>query len=205
MKLEIGEPSTRYKSIYGDFWSPVDKKIVTLLGKHVNRGDSVHEIGFGSGHYLAYINDWGINVSGTEIRKDAYKSVKEKFVEKYPDIKLYNKDALTLSQHFDFVYSTGLIQCLKRDERRTFIRHISNISNKVMYTVPMILNDRNIGSVTRTGISGCEEYSTGNIAYELSKIYSYVETGVWDKNEILLKDDFIWFYCDMKRIDNNGQ
>lgn len=202
MKKGISEPSDCYRSIYGNFWYPVDIKISTLLCSHINNGDSVYEIGFGSGHYLAFINDLGIDVAGTEIREEAYQSVRKKFSEKYPNIKLYNDDALMIHQHYDLIYSTGLIQCLRKDERKAFIKHISNISDKVIYTAPRVSKDRNIGSTTKTGISGCEEYSTGNFAYELSEIYSYVETGIWSKNEIQLEDDFIWFYCDMKRLNS---
>ena len=144
-------PTNRYKKIFGNYWRSVDQKIADLILKHLDvETESAYEVGFGSGHYMAY--------------------------------------------------STGLIQCLKPKEREVLISHIADISDKVVYVVPVIQKMRNIGSETDVAVDGCEEYETGIIAYQLSKKYAYVETGFWNRDEIELTDDFQWFYCDNKRI-----
>lgn len=188
-----------YEKIYGFYWNPVDIKIKELIMKHITKENLLLEVGFGSGHYLAALSDEGFKVSGVEIRENAFRYVKEKFEIFYPQIKLIEGDVKYISDHYDLIYSTGLIQCLPVNKRKEFFIHIANLSSKVVYTVPKIVADRNIGSREMIAVSGCEEYETSNIAYELSKIYEYVESGIWYKDEIELDDDFIWFYCNNPR------
>lgn len=193
--------TNQYKKIFGNYWRSVDQKIADLILKHLDvETESAYEVGFGSGHYMAFLKDIGVNVSGTEIRKKAYQDVVNKFKNVYGDIELNNYDIMEECKFHDMAYSTGLIQCLKPKEREVLISHIADISDKVVYVVPVIQKMRNIGSETDVAVDGCEEYETGIIAYQLSKKYAYVETGFWNRDEIELTDDFQWFYCDNKRI-----
>ena len=188
-----------YKNLYGLFWNPVNTKTKELIMKHAIKGNSLLEIGFGSGHYLAAFSDEGFNMSGVEIKENTFRNVKEKFDVFYPEIKLIQGDLKNISGYFDLVYSTGLMQCLPKHRRKEFFMHIATLSPKVIYTVPKINIDRNIGSRKKIAVAGCEEYETSNIAYELSKIYKYVESGTWYKDEINMDNDFIWYYCNNPR------
>ena len=191
--------SENYWRIYGDFWNPVDKRIVELVKKHIDGNEHLLEVGFGSGHYLAALTDMGVNVDGIEIRYNAYEKTRKAFEKNYANVKLIHGDALNVNEKYDLVYSTGLVQCLPNDKRKVFFEHISKISDKVIYTVPQVLAQRNIGSLEAVAVSGCEEFVTNNLAYELSEIYKYVEVGIWNREDIGLDDDFVWFYCDSKR------
>lgn len=196
MKKEITE---KYIRVYGTMWGEVDKKIKNLIMLHSSEKENLLEIGFGSGHYLASLFEEDRIMTGVEIRKEAFQDVQKKFELEYPEIKLLYGDALSISGKYDLIYSTGLIQCLKIDKRKELLTHLAKMSDKVIYTVPKIDEIRNSNSKKPIGVGGCEEYETGNLAYELSTLYSYVEMGIWKKDEIDLSDDFIWFYCDGAR------
>ena len=197
------ELSQRYRKVYGDYWRAVDELILELICKHINMSDKILEIGFGSGHFLAALCDLGYKVEGIEIRKEVFESVKNSFKHDYDKIRIINDDVMLLSNnHYSLGYSTGLLQCFKQEQKLAFISHIASICNKCVYTVPLITEDRNINSREKLGVEGCVEYNTNNIGYMLSKCYGYVETGIWQKNEIGMEDSFVWFYCNNSRSNS---
>lgn len=198
------EAMGNYEKIYGSYWNPVDVKITNLIMNHISYEDKILEAGFGSGHYLAFLSDRGYKVSGTEIRFQTFKKTKELFEGIYDSVQLFNEDIFNINETYSLIYSTGLIQCLDEDKRVKFMKHVASISNKVVYTVPQIISRRNVGSNINPGVQGCIEFETGNIAYELSGIYKYVETGTWNKEDINLTENFLWFYCDEKRNELYG-
>lgn len=193
------QTSENYQRIYGNYWRTIDALIAKLILSHIKEGDSVLEAGFASGHYLAYLSDAGVKVSGIEIRKDAFEKTKDSFKRDYSQIELLHGDVLDLNNSYSLIYSTGVIQCLPEKERSRFLHHISEMSDKVVYTVPRLEEMRNLGSKEAVAVAGCIEYQTGTIAYELSRVYGYVETGIWEKQDTGIEDDFQWFYCDYSR------
>lgn len=194
----MNELSNYYK-IFGSYWKEVDSRIVSLIKQHIEYDSKVLEVGFSGGHYIAKLTDDGYDISGIEIREEIYNETNDKFRKIYPDVNLMLGNIFDYNEKYDLIYSTGLIRCLKCKDRNEFLKHISDMAPKAVYTVPCIETERNIGSNQKVGVSGCEEYCTLNIAYELSTIYQYVETGIWGKDEIGLDDDFVWYYCNNPR------
>jgi hypothetical protein len=189
----------KYKTIFGNYWNPIDDKIISLILKHIELDDEVFEVGFASGHYIAFLSDLGYKVSGVEIRKNVYEDTMKKFKNIYSNIELVNDDVFNIKGKYDLIYSTGLLQALPQKEQMKMIFFLSKMANKIVFIVPQILGRRNLGSKMPVAVTGCEEYLTDNVAYELSLAYSYVETGMWKKEEIGLEDNFLWFYCDTSR------
>lgn len=64
-----------------------------------------------------------------------------------------------------------------------------------IYTVPEINKNRNENSMEKVAVAGCKEFSTGNIAYELSKYYVSIHVGKINKNKTGLNDNFIYYIC----------
>ena len=192
--------SQRYKKIYGDYWRTVDEHIISLICKHISKSEKILEVGFASGHFLAALHDLGYDADGIELRKESFETTKNNFKEEYEKVRIFNGDVMSFSSHcYSIVFCTGLIQCFELMERSRFLSHIATLSKKAVYTVPLIKNERNVGSDEKAGVEGCTEYNTQDIAYLLSNYYGYVETGIWRKNEIEVEDDFMWFYCNNSR------
>ena len=192
--------SEKYFKTYGNMWYKVDNNIKTLIISHTKENDKLLEVGFGSGHYLASISEENRVMTGVEIRKEAYNDTKIKLSTFYSDIELIEGDVLLVSGKYDLVYSTGLLQCINPNDRRRLLKHLAGLSDKAIFTVPRINDKRNDCSKIPVGVDGCVEYDTGDLAYELSVFYAYVEKGMWLRENISLKDDFIWFYCDCSRV-----
>lgn len=151
---------------------------------------------FWGGHFLEWLDDIGYkNLSGIEIRKEQFKKTSEKFHAKGLKSNLICGDVLEITKQFDGIFSTGLIQCLKKEERLKFIEHVANMANTAIFTVPEIVVERNIGSNYEVAVDGSQEYQTSNIPYELSKFYDLVRIGRIEKKITGNKDTFIYYVC----------
>lgn len=178
------------------YWDKVSNEIGKVIRSTFNKNMSICEIGFSGGHFLEWLEDIGYrNLSGIEIRTDQFKKTSEKFLAKGLKSNLICGDVLEIEEQFDGVFSTGLIQCLNKEERLRFIKHVANIAGMAIFTVPEIITDRNIGSVCKTAVDGCPEYQTSNIPYELSKFYDLVRIGRIEKKLTGINDTFIYYVC----------
>ena len=65
-------PSEKYMELYRNYWPIASQKIYNLVESHIEKNDTVLEIGFASGHILANLSLAGYNITGIEIRKDIY-------------------------------------------------------------------------------------------------------------------------------------
>lgn len=179
------------------YWDTVSAKIGAILKKNISPDMSVLEVGFAGGHFLEWLNDNNYdNLHGIEIRKNQYMETQRAFSKKGLDrVDLLCGDVLEHDKKYDALYSTGLIQCLDNAKREAFLEHVSKLANIAIFTVPEILSDRNIGANVEVAVSGCEEYKTGNIPYELSNYYDNVRVGKINKSLTHLDDAFVYYIC----------
>ncbi len=182
------------------YWDKVSEMISGILLKHIKPNMSVLEVGFSGGHFLEWLNAAGYSkLHGIEIRREQFLETQKMFENKgLNHIQLLCGDILEHDKKYDAIFSTGLIQCLDFMKRDILIKHLSTLSGIVIFTVPEILEDRNMNSETATAVAGCKEYKTGNIAYELSKYFDSVRVGRIDKSVTNLEDNFIYYVCNKK-------
>ena len=154
------------------------------------------EIGFAGGHFLEWLDDIGLrNLTGIEIREGQYNKTSELFSQKHLGIRLILGDVLNFDETFDGVYSTGLLQCLNTDSRLRFLDHVSKLADLAFFTVPEIIHSRNMESNQEIAVAGCKEFSTGNIAFELSEFYDSVRVGRMEKTILNNEDTFLYYIC----------
>ena len=135
------------------------------------------------------------NLTGIEIRTEQYETTKKEFKKNGLQISLINANVLDIENKYDALYSTGLLQSLNNTDRTNLIEHVSRLAPLAIFVVPEIIYARNLGSKIDIAVDGCEEYPTGNLLWELSHFYSNIKSGVMNKEEIALKDNFIYFVC----------
>lgn len=179
------------------YWDTVSKEIGKILLSVFSKNMSICEIGFSGGHFLEWLHDNGFqNLSGIEIREDPFHRTSEKFRQQNLNINLHLGDVLDYNESFDGIYATGLIQCLDPDHRHKFLSHVSQIADIAVFTVPQIKEGgRNQGSDQPVAVAGCQEYTTGNILYELSNFYDTIRMGIIERNATHLNDTFIYYIC----------
>ena len=186
------------KQKYQYYWDKASEEIWKILEKNIKKEDRICEVGCAGGHFLAklYEEDYK-NLSGVEIREDEIKRTEQDFVTQGIIVKFINKNVLDVQEKYDVVFTTGLLQCFKESARATLMQHLSKMAKKTIIVVPEICEDRNDSSEQAVAVDGCEEFITGNFEWELSKYYSVVRSGKLNKEKIGLKDNFLYFVCEM--------
>lgn len=178
------------------YWDYVSEKIGKIIKSEYNADMSVLEIGFSGGHFLENLYEMGYRkLYGIEIREEQFRQTEKKFKTKGIDIELICGDATEIFDKYDGIFCTGLIQCLDTNQRVKFLEHVSCISNIAIYTVPEILEDRNMESNQKVAVMGCKEYKTGNIPYELTEFYDDVRVGRIEKSKNYKNDMVIYYIC----------
>ena len=169
------------------YWDSFSEVIGRILTAELKKDMSICEIGFSGGHFLEYLYDEGYReLYGIEIRETQYEKTEKKFSEKNLNIHLICEDVLNISEKYDAIFATGILQ---------FLGHISEMSKIAIFTVPEILEDRNMESNQLVAVSGCKEYRTGNIPYELSQFYNIVNVGKIDEKLTGTEDALIYYIC----------
>lgn len=180
------------------YWDAASEEIGKQLKKYFNSSMNICEVGCGGGHFLRYLNGEGFkNLTGIEVRENQCNQTKKAFEQSSINIKLINADVLTVSEKYDAIYSTGLLQCLATKKRMKIIEHLSKMSPLAIFVVPEISKTRNAGADEAVAVAGCTEYSTGNFEWELSHFYKFVRSGTMDKDKICLEDNFLYYVCSM--------
>lgn len=188
----------KQKNKFQYYWDAASEEIWKILERNISKTDKICEIGCAGGHFLAKLYDEGYGqLSGVEIREDEIKRTQQDFEIQGISVKLINKDVLEVHEKYDVVFTTGLLQCFRETERAAMMEHLSKMAATTIIVVPEIKENRNIASQQEVAVDGCEEFSTGNFEWELSKYYSIVRSGKIDKETIGLKDNFLYFICEM--------
>lgn len=181
------------------YYDNISEYIVILLTNAFETNMSICEIGFSGGHFLVELYEKGYkNLAGIEIRQAQYSKTLEKFKCEKIEVELIQGDVLENNNKYDGIYSTGLLQCMDRERRYKFIDHLSKMAEKAVFVVPEIEEDRNQDSDQLVAVSGCKEYKTGTLAYELSEKYDVVRMGKIDKVKVHTEENFIYYICENK-------
>lgn len=179
------------------YWDSVSNEIGKLFCLYFKKQMSICEVGCSGGHFLEFLYGRGYQqLTGIEIREAQYRKTAENFKNKGIIVNLINDNVLSITDRYDALFSTGLMQCLDEKNRLLFIEHLSQMADIAIYTVPKIKVMRNVGSKEEIAVAGCVEYPTGSIAYELSLFYSKVYYGKIDKHKTGLDDILLYFICE---------
>ncbi len=188
-------PTQRYLNFYNGYFPVASSKILDLIIDEYLDGNTILEVGFGSGHILFNLLEKNIRAYGIEIRDDAFKKTSDIFCKAGYGRYIIKGDIFGLNDRYDLVYCTGLLQCFTKRERIQFISKISTITKKAIFVVPKLYCDRNLSSLQFRGVAGCSEYTTSPIMQELFLFFTKVREGIWNKEQIHLKDDFLYYVC----------
>ena len=197
----------RYVECFNSYWPKASGKIYELLASCIKKwgSSSVCEVGCASGHLLLMLETKGfgesfLKLTGIEIRKEICLNTLKRLAGCGSEIKLINADVLEIDDRFDVIFSTGLLQCLTDEKREEVISHIRDIASKSIFVIPHIDEIRNADSSVEIGVSGCVEYPTQCVKKQLEQYYNSVQSGIWNKEELCLKDDFLYFICEREVV-----
>lgn len=188
--------SKLYKTLYGKF-NNTSKKIYKLITKNIKKSDRVLEIGCSSGHISFKLAENNYKIFGIEIRKEEAQKAKANFKLINKEEVIYNDNILNHSEKYDFVWSSGLLQCLNDNEQLEIMQKVSQISPKALFIVPDIGKTKtpDMNMYIEPGVAGCIEYPVSLIPYRLSQYFQVVKIGKLKKEDINLEYNFIYYLC----------
>lgn len=171
----------------------VSKHFVPVILRYAAKFDNILEFGSASGHVSYHLAKMGYRVNLLDIREKPIKSAQLVFNAAGIKANFYVEDFLLHNIKYDFLYNSGLIQCLDDKERHLFIKHSLSISNKSLLFFPERLA-LSVGNSIK-GVEGCTEYPTGNIESICRSFFKTVETGRITKDMTGMDFDFLWVFC----------
>lgn len=178
------------------YWDKASEEIWKLFKKTFEKDMHICEIGCGGGHFLHKMYVEGYHkLTGVEVREERLKQTKDNFNANDIRVNLIHANVLDVNEKYDAIFSTGLIQCMDSENRDKIIVQMSKMAPLALFTVPEIVNERNINSKEKTAVSGCPEFSTGNLDWELSKYYKEIHCGRIPKEKLGVSDDFLYYIC----------
>ena len=172
----------------------VSLRFMPILIRFVKKTDRILEFGSSTGHMSFILAKDGYNIGLLDIRKDPICEAVETF--SYYNIKanFYNEDFLLHNSEYEFIFNSGLLQCLTDSDREKFIKHSSKISKKLLLFYPLrdkIIPQKDLSKIN--GVEGCKEYPTNSICKIVSHYFNNIERGII--SNIYDSDcDFEWIY-----------
>lgn len=186
------------------YWDKVSEEIGKLFLRYFKKNMTICEVGFAGGHFLEFLESKGYNnLIGIEIREEQFKSTEKRFNNINMKAKLINADIFDVESRYDAIYSTGLIQCFDENNRQRLFKHLAKISPIAIFTVPVIDIDRNVKSKEEVAVTGCKEFCTGSLGYELSNYFNVVREGFIGKKITKIEDDYLFFVCMNENTSDN--
>jgi len=172
----------------------VSKHFVPVILRFADKSDHILEFGSSSGHVSFYLAKMGYRISLLDIRGKPIETAQMAFDEAGIKANFYVEDFLSHNLKYDFLYNSGLIQCLDDNEKQLFIEHSLSISSKLLLFFPK-RSALSVGNSMK-GVAGCTEYPTGNIEPICKSIFNTVETGRITTDMTGFDFDFVWVFCD---------
>ena len=182
--------------LYKKTFLPISQKIYNILKENITKKDKILEVGCASAHISSVLKNEGYNIKGVEIRKDAVIETRKKLQKKQIDFEIIIDNVLNIQEKYDVIWSSGLLQCLNEQKRIIYIKHFAQLASKGIFIIPIrkkYLPASNIESPV--AVVGCEEFSTNNIPFLLSKYYTKVCFSIIPKETIKMDIDFIYYIC----------
>lgn len=172
----------------------VSSKFMPIITSFASRSDRVLEFGSSTGHMCFAMAKNGYDVSLLDIREEPIREATEIFTSCNVKAKFYIGDFLGHSQTYDFIFNSGLLQCLKDEDKRIFVEHAAKISSKLLLFYP-IRHDTIFarGASKIQGVDGCIEYSTQTIRSIVMSHFNKTKHGVLSYIDGL-DCDFEWVF-----------
>jgi len=178
-------------------WRLASEEHYRTILKFAKRDDQILEIGSGTGHISYMLSKKGFMVTMNEIRSECLIESLKKFREHGVYATGIFGDCMSIEQHFDFIWSSGIVQCLWGDKRKKFIEHLSKIGDRVLFFYPDTeggTKEVYKNSLQIPGVDDAKEYPVSDIPKTVKKYFKKVKCGKLLEKDIGLPYKYIWVY-----------
>lgn len=178
-------------------WRPASESLYNTVVQFASPGDSILEVGSGTGHISYFLAKAGYTVTLSEIRSQSLIDSMQVFRRHKVYAAFLFGDGKHIEQHFDLLWSSGIVHCLWGEEREEFVKRMNEISTRVLLFYPdteggtkeVYQNESQI-----PGVDDAKEYPVKDIPELMGKYFKQVEYGELSEESVGLPFKFLWVY-----------
>lgn len=170
----------------------LSKSFYEIIKSLIVKTDSILEFGSSSGHVSFQLALEGYKVSLLDIREAPISLAKNHFSKIESNASFFVCDFLSHNIKYDFIWNSGLFQCLEDGKREEFIKHATQISNRLLLFYPenhVVTFNNNI-----PGVGEAKEYPIDNIP-SLVREHTTRQICGKIKRDNSISFDYFWIYA----------
>ncbi len=178
-------------------WTRTSEAIYQLILSKVGNNEEILEVGSGTGHISYLLAKRGHAITLNDIRKECVEESKKIFNKNNLECKTIPGSFYKINGVYQFVWNSGLIQCVTGKERERMIKKFSKIGERVLLIYPDInspLKVKGSNSHKIPGVDDAIEYPIDDVPELFSKFFAKTSLGELSAEEIDLPYKMYWLY-----------
>jgi len=196
--LNLKDFFIKFRKYKNGYWAPTSGAFYKILKRFINKKYKILECGSSTGHISYRLAKEGYDVTLLDIRQKSIGIAKKNFSKDKIRAKFICSDIFEHNNKYDFVWSSGLIQCYNDKRKEELIKKIASISNRMLLFYPDIENPnkkKGMNKCITPGVGDAKEYEIDHIP-EITYIYfSEIYQGVLEGKIIGLNYNMYWLYA----------
>ena len=180
-------------------WTQTSEEFLHVLIQYLKKSDKVIELGCGSAHISFILAKLGYNIALNEIRENSLIQAKDVFEKHSVSVKYISGNLFSISDHYDFAWNSGLIQCFTDSEKKRFVAKLAKNFNKILLFFPNTLDQNKVRGSNKKNIPGVDdaiEYDISNIPKIIQSKLTIIHFGTIRSEKIGLPYNMYWIYGD---------
>lgn len=170
-------------------WTRTSESLYRIILSFLSPVDNMIEVGSGTGHISYFLAKKGHSVYLNDIRQECLDQSKQIYAEHGVKCETISGSLFKIKSKFDFLWNSGLVQCLEGKNRQRLIKKLSKISRKVLLFYPDTESQTKVKGNNAKNIPGVDdatEYSIGDIPELMNISFYKVVMGELSAKEINL-------------------
>ncbi len=176
-------------------WTRASEAIYQVICKQLDRHTTIIEVGSGTGHISYLLAKAGHQVTLNDIRDESLKASLEIYKQCGITCQAIYGDLFKIGKKFEFLWNSGLIQCVTGPTRIKMIAKFAQIASKVLLFYPDTDSQEKIRGSNRRKIPGVDdavEYSVKDVSELLNKYFEKVSLGELSASSLHLPYKMYW-------------
>lgn len=178
-------------------WTRTSEAIYKLILSIIGIKEEILEVGSGTGHISYLLAKRGHAITLNDIRNECVEESKKIFESNNLHCKTIPGSFYKIVDVYQFVWNSGLIQCVNGKERERMIKKFSKIGKRVLLIYPDIDSPLKLKGSNKDKIPGVDdamEYPIDDVPELFSKFFTKTSLGELSAKEIGLPYKMYWLY-----------
>ncbi len=161
-------------------WTRTSEALYQTICHHIDKQARLLEVGSGTGHISYMLAKRGNHMTLNDIRNECLVVSRQVFTKHQLPCQVIPGSLFDIKKEFDFVWNSGLIQCVEGKTRKTMIAKLAQLAPRVLLFYPDTESSSKINGANPSKIPGVDdatEYPIGDIPELMNKYFTKVSLG----------------------------